>query len=171
MEVSGVFLLSIARACVSLRVLAGREWDDILSRTQPDRWYPSQDFHRAMDRVIGRFRDPDPVLERVGEEMMRAWYTLGPGNQLAPRGVDFLSFQASSRGYRSLVRGEEAEVGGFTLEELDETGGRARVRSTTPFPRPLERGVLRGGTLAAGDLDFVSVTNTADPSVFEIRFR
>lgn len=169
MEVSGVFLLSIARACVSLRVLAGKDWDGILERTIPQAWYPVAIFDDAIGRVIGRFRDPGPILERVGEEMMSAWYELGPGRELAPSGVGFL--QVSSTGYRSLVRGTDEEVGAFVLEELDLEAGRARVRSSTPFPRELERGVLRGGTLGAGDLDYVDVSNVSAPSLFEITFR
>jgi serine/threonine protein kinase len=56
------------------------------------------------------------------------------------------------------------------LEALDEARGTARMRSTTPFDRTMERGVLLGGIGLAGDLPHVLVDNAADPSVFEVVF-
>lgn len=165
-----MFLLSLARAAVGVRALAGPAWERVLTETDGEHWYPAAQFQAALAAITGNFRDASPVLERVGFEMMRAWYERGPGRTLAKGGVDFMRFQAGSEGYRSMVRGTDDETGSFMLEDLDVERGRASVRSTTPFDRSLERGVLLGGMQLAGDLDFVSVSNTPDPSHFEIRF-
>lgn len=171
MEVSGVFLLSLARASVNLRVVAGSEWDELIQRTVPGGWYPRALFTDALEVVTKRFREADPVLERVGFEMMRLWYDEGPGRTTVQSGREFLSFQAGSTGYRSLVRGEDDETGAFVLEHVDDAAGRACIISSTPFPRALERGVLLGGIQLGGDVDYVSVTNEPDPSRFEVVFR
>jgi hypothetical protein len=171
MEISGVFLLSLARAAVNLRVLAGAEWENVLGATEPGGWYPKELFTDALEVAAKRFRDAGPVLERVGYEMMRSWYDEGPGRSTVGSGPEFLRFQVGSKGYRSLVRGLDEETGAFALEHIDDTAGTALVTSTTPFPRALERGVLLGGIQLGGNVDFVSVTNERDPSRFEIVFR
>jgi hypothetical protein len=171
MEVAGVFLLSLARACVNLRVLAGPEWDELLQGTLPGGWYPRELFTDALAATSKRFRDPDPVLERIGAEMMRLWYEEGPGRSLVANGREFLRYQAGSTGYRSLVRGPEDVIGAFVLEHVDDVAGTARVLSSTPFPRALERGVLLGGIQLGGGIDFVEVHNDEDPSRFDVVFR
>lgn len=171
MEISGVFLLSLGRAAVNLRVLAGAEWENVLGATEPGGWYPKALFMDALEVAVKRFRDPEPVLERVGFEMMNLWYEEGPGRATVRSGPEFLRFQVGSAGYRSLVRGRDEETGAFALESIDEAAGTALVTSTTPFPRALERGVLLGGIQLGGNVDFVSVTNERAPSRFEIVFR
>lgn len=166
-----MFLLSLGTACKNLRVIAGTDWERMLEGTRPEEWYSVSRFDDALAAIVRRLKDPGPVLERIGEEMMRIWYELGPGRSVVSRGIDFLHYQTGSEGYLSLVRGDEAYVGRFVLEEVDEANGRATVRSSTPFDRSLERGVLRGGIYVAGDLDFVSVTNDEDESRFDVRFR
>jgi len=167
---SGIFLLSFASASLNLRILAGPEVEELVKDIAPDGWYPQSRFNTALSAVSQRFTNFGPALERIGEEMMRLWYTQGPGAQIVKTGVEFLRFQTGSEGYRSVVRGEPSAIGDFALEHLDEAKGVARVRSTTPFDRTMERGVLIGGMRLPGDLVFVGVDNSADPSVFEIRF-
>lgn len=67
------------------------------------------------------------------------------------------------RCYRSVVKGPPERVGDFALEALDRERGYARVRSSTPFPRAMERGVLAGGMRGPGDLAYVEVTNPTAP--------
>jgi len=55
-------------------------------------------------------------------------------------------------------------------EELDEEGGKARIHSTTPFNKDLERGVIIGGMTAPGDLDYIDVKNDKNPQIFVIEF-
>ena len=125
----------------------------------------SRDLH-APER---RFHFAEAVKERIGIEMMRLWYEHG-GRAIAPTGVAFLRFQTGSHGYRTMVRGDEKAIGDFALESLDGEEGTARVRSTTPFDRTMERGVLIGGMQCAGDLVYVDVVNSPDPSSFDVRF-
>ncbi|MFO0694111.1 MAG: hypothetical protein U0230_11185 [Polyangiales bacterium] len=168
-ELLGVFVHSFARACVNLQILGTAEIDALLA-VPPESWVPGERFASTLEAIAARFENPAPILERVGEEMMALWYDHGPGRGLVNGGVEFLRFQTGSQGYRSVVRGPEEALGAFSLEHLDEAAGRARVRSTTPFDRTMERGVLIGGMKLAGDLVYVDVDNSGDPSVYEIRF-
>lgn len=166
-EVKGVFLSSLASACLNLQVIAG---SDAGGAVDPIGWYPAGRFRDLFELVDRRFASPDPIKERIGIEMMRLWYQHG-GRAVAPTGVAFLRFQTGSEGYRSIVRGSSSATGEFTIEKLDETRGIAVVRSTTPFDRSMERGVLLGGMQAPGDLLYVDVVNREDVSTFHIRFR
>jgi hypothetical protein len=102
--------------------------------------------------------------------MMTLWYHRGPGKALIHRGADFLHFQTGSNGIVSVIRGPREVVGSFDLEEFDLERGRAVVRSSTPFDRTIERGVLIGGVLAPGDLNYVDVTNDGDPNCLVVEF-
>ena len=170
LELLGIFLQSFGSACVNLKLLLGDGAASLLE-SSPDGWYPASRFLDAVRSIEARFPDPEPMKERLGIEMMKLWYEHGPGRTIVKRGVDFVRFQTGSSGYHSVVRGPASAVGEFALESLDEAAGRAIVRSTTAFDRTMERGVLIGGLQLAGDLEYVDVDNSEDPSVFRIRFR
>ena len=120
--------------------------------------------------VLERYSDPGPILEQIGIEMMRFWYNVGPGKQYVRRGVDFLRFQTSSEGYYSVIKGDPGQIGEFTLVDLNEQEGTAIVRSTTPFVRDMERGILIGGLGLAQDLIYINVDNFRDANTFLIEF-
>jgi hypothetical protein len=168
-EVLGVFLQSFAGACVNLNILAGGEAERLV-QVDPNAWYPAERFLAAMKTIDSRFDDAEPIKERLGAEMMRLWYEHGPGRSIVSRGVDFLRHQTGSQGYHGVTRGPATLVGNFSLAAIDAERGTARVVSTTPFDRTMERGVLLGGIRLAGDLVYVDVDNGADASVFEINF-
>lgn len=168
-EVLGVFVASFFRACVHLNILMGDEVA-ALGDVKPDEWLAAAQFTAAFASLDRRFRNFEPIKERIGIEMMRLWYDFGPGRSIVKRGVDFLHYQTGSEGYHSVVRGPAEQIGAFTLEALDESAGRARVRSTTPFDRSMERGVLVGGMKVTGDLAYVAVDNGGDRDLFEIEF-
>ena len=170
LELLGIFLQSFGNACVNLKLLFGGQAEPLLA-SSPEAWYPASRFLDAVRSIEARFPDPEPIKERLGIEMMKLWYERGPGRNIVARGVDFVRFQTSSNGYHSVVRGPASAVGEFALETLDETAGRATVRSTTAFDRTMERGVLIGGMQLAGDLEYVDVDNSGDPSVFHLRFK
>lgn len=170
-ETSGIFLLSFASASLNVQALAGTEMAELVRDVTTNGWYPDTRFRNVVDAISRRYGNFAPAMERIGEEMMRLWYEQGPGRTLVRRGVDFLRFQTGSEGYRSVVRGPEHAVGAFALEALDETARTARVRSSTPFDRAMERGVLIGGMRLPGDLVFVDVDNSEEASVFSIRYR
>jgi hypothetical protein len=168
-EVMGVFLQALGNACVNLHLLAGEEAVEACS-VEPMVWYPASRFAELFESVVGRFPTPDPVQERIGIEMMKLWYDPGPGRGIIKTAADFLRYQTGSLGYHSLTRGPAEQKGGFSLVELNEATGRATVRSTTPFDRTMERGVLLGGLRLTGDARFVRVDNDADRSVFHVEY-
>jgi hypothetical protein len=170
-RLAGIFLHAAGRAFVHLHVLGGPEVDALSAGVDPMGFYPYAKFAALLAAVEKRFRDMDPVLEQLGVQMMKDWYELGPGQSLVASGAAFLRFQTGSEGYRSVVQGPESAVGGFALTAIDETAGTACVRSSTPFPRAMERGVLLGGMQAPGDLAYVRVTNAEDADVFDVVFR
>ncbi len=170
LELLGIFLQSFGNACVNLKLLLGDQAEALLE-SKPDAWYPATRFFDAVRAIEERFPDAAPIKERLGAEMMKLWYEHGPGRAIVERGVDFVRFQTGSNGYHSVVRGEASAVGEFSLESLDEPGGRAVVRSSTSFDRTIERGVLLGGIQLAGDVEYVDVDNSEDPSVFRIHFK
>jgi hypothetical protein len=120
--------------------------------------------------VTNKYVDPAPILEQIGIEIINVYYHLGPGKNDFQRGVDFLHFQTSSRGYYSLVRGTPEQIGDFSLIELNEAAGKAVVKSTTPFSKDLERGVLLGGLAVTHDLLYIDVDNSHDPQIYVIEF-
>jgi len=168
-EVFGVFLQSLGHACVNLQLIAGEEAAGACS-VDPGSWYPAARFRELFEHVVGCFPNPEPLRERIGTEMMKLWYEHGPGRSIIASAVDFLRYQTGSEGYHSLVRGPESNKGAFSLLELDEPRGRAIIRSTTPFDRAMERGVLLGGLKLTGEVGYVKIENTPDASTFHVEF-
>lgn len=167
-EIHGSILNGFNAAGQSIRLLLHRYSDEQLDYS-PDKWYHLSDFQSLLQQS-SCYNNPGAVLERIGEEMMRAWYQNGPGKQLAPTAVNFLRFQAGSQGYRSVVRGTSEEVGDFVLEKLDEQSGLARIRSSTIFDRHLELGILYGALSEAQGLLFFDVILNSDNEHIDIRF-
>lgn len=167
-ELVGVFLHALATACVNLRIVAADEASQILT-AEPAAWYPATQYADLVSSISRRYANSEPIKEQIGIEMMRLWFEHG-GRSLIASGADFVRLQTGSQGYRSVIRGPEERLGDFTLELLDEGRGVGRVRSSTPFDRTMERGILLGGMKLTGDLSFVDVDNSRDPSVFELEF-
>ncbi len=170
LEVFGATIHGFAQACINLNIVAGTKASSLTSDIEVTGWYPFDRLREFENTVIEHYENHEVILERVGTEMMLSWYRLGPGKEIIQRGVDFLHFQSGSEGYSSVVRGPEEVVGSFDLVEIDEKEGKALIRSTTPFDKNLERGVIIGGMSAPGDLDFVNVENDDDERIFKIEF-
>lgn len=155
-EICGTVLARFARACQTLGVLTGRPVVGFASGVADGDWFP---YHR-LTQLVGQVSDlgaePEPVLERIGIEMMLSWYHFGPGRELIDGGADFVGWLAGPTGYRTLVRGPAEAVGRLQLSGRDDRG-RLRVTTNTPLPRSLEGGLLIGGIQAPGDLDYVDV--------------
>jgi hypothetical protein len=158
-QVFGAFFFGYAQACKNLGIVAGRTAAQLTDGLEPTNWYPIERLRQLEALVVRHYRNPDPIMARVGEEIMRGWYHFGPGKQLVSSAPGFLEFQSGANGYRSVVKGPEALVGSFSLVELDATRGLARVHSTTPLNRAMERGVLIGGMTAPGGVDYIDVFN------------
>jgi signal transduction histidine kinase len=167
-EVQGSILLGFLAASDSLNLLL-RNSKAAAHSYDVQAWYPLHDFHRIMEQ-LKTYTCPDRMLLRIGMEMMSLWYHQGPGHQLVADGVDFLRFQTGSNGVRSVFRGPPALIGQFDLTALDEAAGTARIHSTSPFDKILERGVLLGGLGVGAGLLYYDVEHDADNANFEIRF-
>jgi len=170
LEVFGATILGFAKACINLNIVAGSEPSDLIKDMEVNKWYPFEILRDLERIVIENYENVEPILERVGMEMMQIWYNFGPGKQIIDGGVDFLRFQSGSQGYASVVKGPEELVGSFKLVKLEEKLGKALIYSTTPFDKNMERGVILGGMSAPGDLDYIDVNNDEDVQYFIIEF-
>jgi hypothetical protein len=170
LKVFGALIMGYAQACLNLNIIAGRKVTDFISNIQPTEWYPLSQWAELEKIVLQSYRNADAILERVGMEMMMAWYHYGPGKNIIVKGSDFLYFQTGSEGYVSVVKGPAEMVGSFELTSIDKSGGKAVVTSTTPFNRKMECGVLIGGMKAPGDINYIDVTNAGNPDLLEIEF-
>jgi hypothetical protein len=168
--VSGTLLLAFKGACVNLNFLIEDEVQAYLASVQPIEWHPLERYEHMLSVVTNKYVDPAPILEQIGIEIINVYYHRGPGKNDFQRGVDFLRFQKSSRGYYSLVRGTPEQIGDFSLVELDEAAGKAIVKSTTPFNKDLERGVLLGGLAVTQELLYIDVDNSQDQHIYMIEF-
>jgi hypothetical protein len=168
--VHGALMAGFAQACVNLNIVAGRRATSLLADIDVGRWFPLSKWFE-IERMVGEsYSNVEPIRLKLGIEMMTLWYHRGPGKQHIHRGADFLHFQTGSNGIASVIRGPRDVVGSFDLAEFDAEQGRAVIRSSTPFDRTIERGVLIGGVLAPGDLDYVDVTAGADPNCLMVEF-
>jgi diguanylate cyclase (GGDEF)-like protein len=168
MQLHGAILRGLYAAGESIRLLSPEQHGEAFAY-DPDKWYESAELER-LTQLFNHYSNPTSVLERIGEELMRAWYLHGPGRLLAPTAIDFLRFQAGSGGYRSVVRGPLSETGDFGLVSLDEPGGVAVVRSTTIFDPYLELGIMRGALDSAGGILYAEVKMEADKEHYTVRF-
>ena len=169
-QVSGALFLAFRQACINLNFYIDEDTRALFEELQPAEWYPLETFTNVLRIVVERYSDPAPILEQIGIEMMKFWYDVGPGKLHVKRGVDFLRFQTSSEGYYSVIRGDPGRIGEFTLVDLNEQEGTAIVRSTTPFSKDMERGVLIGGLGLTQDYIYIGVDNSGDPNTFLIEF-
>ncbi len=170
LKVLGATIQGFAQACINLNIVAGSRADDIIRNIDVNSWYPFERLQMIEKIVIESYDNTEPILERVGMEMMLGWYNFGPGKEIIKKGIDFLDFQTGSQGYASVVIGPEELVGSFKLEEIDDINGKALIHSTTPFNKDMERGVIIGGMTAPGDLDYIDVNNDEDKHYFRIQF-
>jgi hypothetical protein len=170
LKVFGATLLGFTQACINLNIVAGSKASDIISDIEVNQWYPFERLREIEKIVFESYKDPGPIMERVGMEMMLAWYKYGPGKEIIKKGVDFLVFQTGSQGYHSVVKGPRELVGDFDLVELDKNKGKALIHSTDPFNKDMERGVIIGGMSAPGDLYYIDVSNDEDAQYFKIEF-
>ena len=171
LKVFGALIMGYAQACLNLNIIAGKKVTNFLSEIKPTEWYPLERWSELEKIVLQSYTNADAIMERVGIEMMLAWYNFGPGKDIINNGIDFLHFQTSSEGYASVVNGPAGEVGLFELKAVEPDEGKAVVQSTTPFNKKMECGVLIGGMKAPGDLDYIDAVNDNDnPYIIEIEF-
>ncbi len=170
-KVKGDILLSFLYACSELQLVLDLDGVEPAETIEKDQWYPFQmimDLERA---VTMKCQTTDGIMEKIGIVMSQRWYHQGPLKEIIKRGVEYLFFQSMSQGYRSVMKGPQSVIGDFTLIGFDEPKGLALIRSTTPFNKDLERGIIIGGMSAPGDLQKIKVDNREDQNRFFIEFQ
>jgi len=96
--VFGATIIGFAQACINLNIIAGPKTNDLIKEIEVNRWYPFE-ILRDLERIVTEtYENVEPILERVGMEMMQTWYNFGPSKQIIDGGVDFLRFQSGSQG-------------------------------------------------------------------------
>jgi len=168
-QVLGIFPLSFKQACLNFNFLVGEE-SQFLEQMKADDWYPLENVLSILNIIKEKYADPAPIFEQIGIEMMNLWYSKGKGKQIVKKGIDFLKHQTSSDGYYSIIKGNADKIGSFSLLNLDKEKGTATIRSTTPFYKDMERGVLIGGLRAPNDLLYIHVDNSVNEDIFQIKF-
>ena len=149
-EVFGALIQGYVSACRNLNLFASQQVNKIIRDLQVTKWYSLEDFVALQNIVKDTYNNSPVIFENVGVEMMKNWYEYGPGKDLVKTGVNFLTFQTSSDGYYSVIKGPAQSIGEFKLTSLDEEKGMAVIESSTPFNRDIERGVIYGGMKAPG---------------------
>lgn len=170
MLVHGSLMVGYAQACKNLNIVAGRAAHTFIDKLEINNWYPLEQWQELEHLVLRSYSRVEPILVRVGVEMMTGWYHFGPGRNLIKNGAAFLHFQTGSQGFTSVVQGSPEQIGTFDMDFYDRRRGRAVIHSTTPFNRWMERGVLIGGMSAPGDLDYVDVLVGDDPDLLHCEF-
>lgn len=163
-RVLGMTLLSFYRACTNLDYIIGTEMKAKLESVKPEGWYPFDWLCELESSILGAYRNPDPALRRIGEEMMYLWRE----SVELESGVEYLELQRECRGMHQTVQGPEAVIGRFELIEHDPQQCRAVLKSTTPFQKALEEGIISGGMKAFGDVTNLEIEY--DEPFFRVKY-
>ena len=170
LEVHGSLLGGFIQACMNLAIIGGDKAKELAQGVEIMNWYPFRRYKDLEEIIRTSYRESAPILEKSGREMMLGWYHHGPGKDIVKKGVDFLTFQAGSQGYSSVVKGPEEIKGGFFLRKFDPKAGTATIESTNPFDPFMQKGVILGGMSAPGDLSFINADNSKNPRIYEVEF-
>lgn len=168
-KVHGSMLLCFAHACKNHQITLGHELEKFASPDVLGSWFDLSDYKNLCNKVSTIYTNPTPVLEKIGEEMMKIWFQAA-GKNLIKSGVDFIKLQTSSDGYKQVVQGPSDEIGYFSLKSIDEKKGIATVESKTPLNREVERGVLRGGINLFNEYSYISVNSGETQDIMNIEF-
>jgi hypothetical protein len=124
-----------------LELYVAPEAAEHLEQTAEEEWIPLEQLQGVLSLAAAPYPEPGPLFDRLGVEMVEAWFTQG-----APEAATSVALLLEQLGaaYGRLVRGDLVDTGELSLVRYDATAGEAIVRSTTPLGRELERGILRG---------------------------
>ncbi len=176
-EVAGSVLIGMVRAFKNIHLISDAVTSRLLEEVQPDGWYPVDLYFAILKDIVGLQPDMEQLLFHAGVEFVNTWYAEAGGSAVISSSGDFIRLQSDSVGYSAVVRGNAEDVGRLELLELDEELGRAVILSINPFPAAFEQGVLYGGMHLCGDVDYVEIDATEEPSgslkkkTITIRFR
>ncbi|HEX8988674.1 MAG TPA: GGDEF domain-containing protein [Rhodocyclaceae bacterium] len=162
-EIRGSMLIGLVEAFKNIHAISGDEAADMVEGLDSAGWYPMSSFFDVLDEVRCDDIDDGPLLFRAGMAVAEDWYLNGDGRRRVAGASDFLRLQANSGGYESVHRGQREDIGWLDLVELDEAAGHAKIVCVTPYPTEFERGIIHGGTLMCGDVQFVQVDSEEEP--------
>jgi len=116
---------------------------------EPGEWYPQQAWLHAFETIAEELQPH--VLDRLGEQLphVAEWPN---GHETVPDGL-----RSIDEAYRHNHRG--GEIGSYRFERTDDRAGDVRCR--TPYPCPLDRGLVRGVAQQYAPVDsFVFIEET-----------
>ncbi len=157
---------ALVQACRNLELYIAPEAAEHLEQTADEEWLPLEQLQGVLSLAAAPYPEPGPLFERLGTEMVEAWFTQGAPEAAASVGPLLEQLGAA---YGRLVRGELADTGELSLVRYDAAAGVAVLRSTTPVGRELERGILRGLLRRCQGVLGVEVESTRDPEEHLLR--
>lgn len=177
-QVLGSVLIGLVKPLKHIQAISGTKTAYLSEGIESTAWYPMGYFFKVLNELSKYEIDFAPILFYAGSEFIEDWYLHSGGKEVVNCAVDFLRLQGKNGGYSLVHRGDPDKVGWQELIELDESEGRATVVCINPYPMEFERGVMHGGMLLAGDVQFVHVESHEEPyndhlnkKTITIRFR
>ncbi len=158
---------ALVQACRNLELYVAPEVAERLARFD-EAWVPLSEVLGILDLVAAPYPEPHAVLDRLGEEMVEAWFQKGAPAEPLAASVLLRELRA---GYRAVVRGDVSDAGEIELLRYDEAHGEGLVRSTTPLRRAFERGVLRALLRQCSGVLGVEVEGSHQLGGHELRIR
>lgn len=169
-HVRGGVVLAFAEAFCQLHLLAADDVATLLHAVHVQGWYPLATVQQLFTMVQEQYVLSPPILERVGMEFITSLARFSEWRSLFKTGLTFLQAHTEAKFYANLVQGNPRDIGALTLVQVNEAAGTAVMRSTTPFSKNLERGVLLRGLQLTHSFDHVQVENSVDEQVYHIAF-
>lgn len=177
-DVIGSFLIGLVQSFRNIHAISVGTAKHFVEGVESTSWYPMTNFFSVLDEVCECDIDYAPILFRAGIAFVEDWYLNCGGKAIVSCAEDYLRLQEKSWGYSAVHRGDPINIGSTDLLELDESAGCATIVCITPYPKEFERGVVYGGMLMAGDMQFVQVESFEEPynrylskKTLTIRFR
>jgi hypothetical protein len=158
---------ALVQAATNLGLYVAPEVAEHLERAKEAAFIPLEQLSDLLALAAAPYAEPAPVLERLGREMVDAWYQKEQGGAL-PNAVEELLAELGPA-YRGLVHGDVTETGEVSGASFDPEKGELVVHSTTPFSRDLERGVLEGVLLRMKDVIGVEAERSRSPEQHRLR--
>lgn len=158
---------ALAQASKNLGLYVAPEAAEHLARAKDAAWVPLEQLLGLLELAAAPYKEQAPLLERLGAEMVDAWYQKEAHAKLSGGVRETLA--QLGHAYHAIVHGDASETGDVHLTSFDEPSGELFVRSTTPFSRDFERGVLRAVLLKLEDVVGVETERGRAPGQHRVR--
>lgn len=162
-EMLGSMLVGLLQSLKNAQAISGKKAAHLSKNIESNTWYPMSNFFTVLDEAWKHDIDFEPILFQAGVKFVEDVYLNGGAKTIISSVADFLLLQSKNGGYSLVHRGSPDKIGWQDLVELDEPDGKATVVCVTPYPMEFERGVMYGGALIAGDVQFAHVESAEEP--------